>query len=115
MKLNTHETRCLHCGSARVCRSRRKSAVEYAIALAGWRVSRCHDCHARFLQFGRSLVNAKRLRWMAKGLLIGVVAAAAVAVVVAAILWFGHIQAGPASLEGLFRFPPSRSARGRLT
>jgi hypothetical protein len=95
------ETHCLQCGSPRVHRSRRRSPIEYAITLAGWRVRRCHDCNTRFLQFGRSLMTAKRFKRVGKRLLFVALAATAVGLVVAAILWFGHSQS-PAPVEGLF-------------
>lgn len=98
------EIHCLECGSARVHRSRRRSSIEYAIALAGCRVRRCHDCNTRFLQFGRSLVKANSLKGLRKRLLYTALAAAAVGLVVAAILWFGHSQL-PAPVEGLDASP----------
>ena len=101
------ETHCLQCGSARLHRSRRRSAIEYAIALAGWRVRRCHDCNTRFLQFGRSLVRANRLKWVGKNLFFAALAAAAVGLVVAAILWFGHSQSPASPVEGIFFSPGS--------
>jgi peptidoglycan/LPS O-acetylase OafA/YrhL len=100
--LNVTKTCCLQCGSTRVHRSRRRSAIEYAIALAGWRVRRCHDCNTRFLQFGRSLVRASHLKRVGKKLLYAALAAAAVGLVVAAILWFGHSQTPASPVEGLF-------------
>lgn len=93
------ETYCLQCGSGRVHRSRRRSAIEFAIALAGWRVRRCHDCSTRYLQFGSSLVRANQLKRLGKGLLYAALAAAAVGAIVGAILWFSHSQS-PALVEG---------------
>jgi hypothetical protein len=101
------DTHCLNCGSTRVHRSRRRSPIEYAIALVGWRVKRCHDCKTRFLQCGRSLVKATSLKDLGKGLLFAVLAVAAVGVVIAVILWFAHGQAAPApTVEGRLIPPP---------
>jgi hypothetical protein len=95
------DTHCLQCGSTRVHRSRRRSPIEYAVALVGWRVKRCHDCKTRFLQCRRSLVKATCLKDLGKGLLFAVLAVAAVGVVIAVILWFAHGQAAPApTVEG---------------
>jgi hypothetical protein len=99
------DTHCLKCGSPRVHRSRRRSPMEFAIALAGWRMRRCHDCNTRFLQFGHSRVKASSLKWVGKGLLIAALAVAAVGAVIAAILWFGHGQAPATPVEGFFTSP----------
>jgi hypothetical protein len=110
--LNMADIHCLQCGSLRVRQSRRHSPMEYAIALAGWRVRRCHDCNTRFLQFGRSLVRTNSLKWLGKGLLLAALVAAAVGVVIAAILWFGHSQSPAAPVEGLFASPTASMAVG---
>lgn len=106
------ETHCLKCGSARMRRARRRSSMEYAIALAGWRVRRCHGCNTRFLQFGRSLVQADRLKRVVSGLLVAAMATAAVAVVIAAILWFGHSQPPVESVGELILPLPATAANG---
>jgi len=106
------ETQCSQCGSSRLRRSRRRSFAEYAIALAGWRVRRCHECNTRFLQFGRSLVKANRLKQARKRLLFAALAAAAVGLVVAAILWFGHSQPPASPIEGLFVSPAATALAG---
>ena len=106
------ETQCLQCGSERVHRSRRRSFAEHAIALAGWRVLRCHGCNTRFLQFGRSLVKANRLKQANERLLFAALAAAAVGLVVAAILWFGHSQPAASPIEGLFVSPAATAPVG---
>jgi hypothetical protein len=105
------EIHCLECGSVRVHRSRRRSPIEYAIALAGCRVRRCHDCNTRFLQFGRSLVKANSLKSLRKSLLYAALAAAAVGLVVAAILWFGHSQS-PSPVEGFVASPAATVPMG---
>jgi hypothetical protein len=81
--------------------------IEYAIALLGWRVKRCHDCKTRFLQCGHSLVKVTCLKDLGKGLLFAALAVAAVGVVIAVILWFAHGKEPAATVEGLLVPPPS--------
>lgn len=105
-------THCLQCGSPRVHRSRRRSPVEYAIALAGWRVRRCHECKTRFLQFGGALVRADRLKWAGKRLLLVALAFAAVGIVIAAILYFGHSESPAPPAEALYGSPAATAPSG---
>ena len=100
------DTHCLQCGSVRVRRSRRHSPLEFAIAVAGWRVRRCHDCKTRFFQFGASLVRADGIKKLGNALLFAALAVAAVGIVIGAILWFGHSQPPAATIDGLRVFPP---------
>src|SRR5580658_5524290 len=104
--LSMIDSHCLQCGSTRVHRSRRRSPIEFAIALVGWRVKRCHDCKTRFLQCGRSLVKATYLKDLGKGLLFAALAVAAVGGVIAVILWFAHGKEPAATVEGLLIPPP---------
>jgi len=106
------ETHCLQCGPPRLRRSRRRLPIEYAIALAGWRMRRCHGCNTRFLQFGGLLVRANRLKSMGKRLLFAALAAAAVGLVLAAILWFGNSRQPGAPVEGLFVAPAATAPSG---
>jgi len=76
------DTHCLQCGSVRVRRSRRHSPLEFAIAVAGWRVRRCHDCKTRFFQFGASLVRADGIKKLGNALLFAALAVAAVGIVI---------------------------------
>ena len=100
---------CSRCGSARLHRSRRRSPIEFGIALTGWSLKRCHDCKARYLQFGRVLVPAYRLQTLARGLLFATLSLAAVGVVIAAILFFGHSQSPSSPTDGVL-FAPSTAA-----
>ena len=102
------DAHCLQCGSTRILRSRRRSPIEYAIALIGWRVKRCHDCKTRFLQCGRSLVKATCFKDFSKWLLFAALAVAAVGVVITVIVWFAHGKEPAATIDGLLLPPANR-------
>jgi hypothetical protein len=91
---------CMKCGSSELRPSRRRSWIEYAAALGGWRMRRCKDCNMRFLQCGSILVRTVHLKRLQRRILLAIVAASAMAAVLAAILYFGHAQASAAS-EGI--------------
>ncbi len=92
---------CLKCGSFRLNVSRRRSWLEYAAALSGWRMRRCQDCNTRFLQCGNLLVRTNHLKRIQRRLLLGAAAVGALGVVLAAILYFAHMEAA-AAVEGIF-------------
>jgi hypothetical protein len=91
---------CLKCGSSRLRLSSRRSWIEYAAAFAGWRMRRCHDCNTRFLQCGSTLVRTNHLKRLRQRILLAAAALGAIAVVLAAVLYFGHMQATQAA-EGV--------------
>jgi hypothetical protein len=84
------DTYCIHCGSARLHRSRRRGRIELAARSLGGRVHRCHDCDTRFVQLGGALIRSNHLTAVAKRLIIAAVMAVAVIVVLSVILWFGR-------------------------
>lgn len=92
---------CLKCGSTRLHRSRHKWWMERVAAIAGWRAQRCRDCNQRFLQCGERLTPAAQLKHLRKRIVLGAAALAAVAVVLAAILYLSHAQSTP-PLDGMF-------------
>ena len=95
---------CMKCGSSQLRPSRRRSWIEYAAALLGWRMRRCHDCKMRFLQCRSMLVQTSHLKRLERRVLLGAAAAGAIAVVLAVILYFGHAQASVAA-EGMLLVP----------
>ena len=94
---------CIKCGSFRLRRSRSRSWIEYAVRFIGWRMRRCAECNSRFVQCGDKLVRTSRLKTLERRLLICAGAAGAMAVVLAAILYFAHSETAPAT-EGILLF-----------
>jgi hypothetical protein len=92
---------CLKCGSFRLHVSRRRSWLEYAAALSGWRMRRCQDCNTRFLQCGNLLVPTNHLKRIQHRILLGAAVIGALGAVLAAILYFGHLETAAAA-EGIF-------------
>ncbi len=84
---------CPLCGSNRVYRSHRRGLTERVIALAGFKIRRCHACNVRFIRFGRSFVLLADVRratsWCARWAL----GLAGAVLVLAAILWLSVRQA----------------------
>ncbi len=101
---------CLKCGSFRLHVSRRRSWLEYAAALSGWRMRRCQDCNTRFLQCGNLLVSTNHLKRIQHRILLGAAVIGALGAVLAAILYFGHMETAAAA-EGIF-LALSESDRG---
>jgi hypothetical protein len=95
-----NQVACLKCGSLRLHRSRRKSWMESAAALAGWRTRRCRECNARFLQCGTRLTPVTHLNRVRKRLLAVAAVAGAIAVVLMVILYLSRPQATP-PLDGI--------------
>ncbi len=86
------EAACVHCGSSRLYRSKRRGGGERALALLGARMRRCHDCNTRFVQLGGSLLKTTDLGQVGRRLMLGLVMAAALMVVLALIMWLNSHQ-----------------------
>ena len=68
---------------------------------------RCHDCNARFVQIGGSLIRAKDLHRIFQKIGIALIMAGAAFLVLLVILWFSRAQARNSSDSGALR--PTRS------
>ncbi len=75
-------------------RSHRRTFAEHVAVLMRGRMCRCHECNARFLQIGGSLIRTKDLQEVFQKSLIALTMAGAVLMVLLVILWFSHVQAG---------------------
>jgi hypothetical protein len=91
---------CPQCGSARIHRSRRRLTLERLTILAGGSLRRCHECNARYLMFGSSLIRIADLRRVRERCLLASAMAAAALLIMAAIIWFSHSQASSTSETG---------------
>jgi len=89
--------RCLQCGSDRIRRSRRRSRVEQAIAILGASLRRCHECNARFVQIGASLIRVQDLRRASKYTMFAFAMAIAAVLVLAVVMWLSRSQSNPTS------------------
>lgn len=95
--------RCLQCGSERIRRSRRRSPIERAIAILGASLRRCHECNARFVQIGASLIRLQDLRRASKYTMFAVAMAIAAVLVLAVVMWFSRAQSNPSSDSAALR------------
>jgi len=89
------ETRCLQCGSERIRRSRRHSRPERIIAILGASPQRCHECDARFVRIGSSLIRARDFRRATEIAMFAVAMAAAAILVLTVVLWFSRAPSSP--------------------
>jgi hypothetical protein len=81
---------CPHCGSARVHRSRRRTALEHASAALGT-LARCHDCGVRVLQTAGCAIRVDAMERASKRAATALLVAAAVAAILAVILLLGRL------------------------
>jgi len=84
---------CHKCGSQRVHRSRRKGALERAVALAGLRFRRCHECNTRFATLGNSVLLKSDVDGLLRKVGIAILMMVALVIVVAVVMWFSGKQA----------------------
>jgi hypothetical protein len=80
------------------------------MGIIGGCMIRCHQCNARFVKFGGSLILTKDLRNACGRLRVLATMAVATALVLGAILWFSHVQSRPAGDSGAIHPAPPESA-----
>lgn len=85
---------CPQCGSSRVHRSRRRDLFEKSLSILRGRMHRCRECNARYVRFGGSLVRMTDLQRTRQRLFFSFSIAAAVAMILATILWLSHHSSG---------------------
>jgi hypothetical protein len=94
---------CATCGSTRIHRSHRRNMLEKILGVMGASMSRCHQCNARFVQFGGSLLRTRDLHRVFDKTIVTMMMALAMAVVLGVILWFSRVQSTPAGDSGVLR------------
>jgi hypothetical protein len=68
---------------------------ERLIVLAGIKIRRCHECNLRFATTGNSVLMIRDVEQVVRKLSVALLAVLALAIVLAAILWFTSRQAAP--------------------
>jgi hypothetical protein len=101
---------CIHCGSRRVHRSHRQGWLDRALLLAGGRTCRCHECNARFMRFGGSLLRIADVHRAVWRLLMALAMMTAAGAVLAGIVWLSHTAAFSPTESRNFVCPPQPSS-----
>ena len=84
---------CPKCGSTRVHRSHRLALAERVASVLGGKIKRCHECNFRFVQIHGSTLLLADFRRVVRKLAWVALIAAALAMVLAVVLWFSGKQA----------------------
>lgn len=89
-------------------RSRRRHSLESMLTRSGAGVCRCHDCNARYVRLGSSMIRLRDVRKLSRALYFSLAMAAAVLVIILAISWVGgHEAVGPADVGCTQSLDPS--------
>jgi hypothetical protein len=109
-------TACPQCLSPRLHRSRRRQTAERLLALLGCSMRRCHDCNARYVKFGGSLIRMNDVESIYRRLLLTLGMAIAAVLVMVVIVWFSRSQSTPSGDTGSLGAPAGLGAtRTRIT
>jgi hypothetical protein len=71
--------------------------MERFVTVLGGGLRRCHNCNARFVRFGGSLLRIADLRRASHRLALAIAMVVAAAVIMVTILWFSRAQSAPSS------------------
>jgi hypothetical protein len=88
---------CPKCSSQRIHRSHRKGITEHVLRVFGLRSRRCHECSARFVTLGDSVVPGKEVVRILRTVSLAVLAALAVVMVVGAVVWLSRTEGSAAA------------------
>jgi hypothetical protein len=91
---------CPLCGASRVYRSHRRGFTERLLALAGFKIRRCHACNVRFIRFGRSTILIADATRALRQLFLLALLLAGLAAVLAAVTWLTARHAASTPPEG---------------
>lgn len=88
---------CPKCHSERVHRSRVRGGSERVFSILGLRFRRCHECNARFVAIGDSILFKSDVDLLLRRIAVVLLAALAVLAIVVVVLWFGRSGENPSS------------------
>ena len=83
---------CPKCNSQRIHRSHRKGVTEHVLRVFGLRSRRCHECSARFVALGESVILRNDVERVLRRVSLAVLAAIAVVMVVGAVVWLSRTE-----------------------